>query len=197
MEQYPDPTFLEVFGYLHQVRIFGIRPNVGFVSREDFIPETTEYMLTSKAFRLLEKPASPPDIFISYRRSTSSALGLLIVARLQAKGILNPFIDMNIDPGEQWHSLLEDTIKKSRYFISLIAPGSFSEYVQKEIKWAMETPGCEVIPIWHNGYQGEDMPDHLKHFLEAKNAIIIKDESADEYNNAIVKLLNKLGYAPQ
>src|SRR5687768_14824304 len=34
------------------------------------------YLLTAKAFRLLEKPSRPPTVFISYKRDQSSALAL-------------------------------------------------------------------------------------------------------------------------
>jgi hypothetical protein len=155
---------------------------------------TNVYILTEKAFGLLEKPTSPPSVFISYRRNQSSALGLLIVARLKAVGIENPFIDMNIDPGDEWHALLETTVRQSQYVIALIAPGTIeSPYVRRELDWALAAPGVHLIPIWHNGYAGDgDYPEALS----SKNAIRIKEESAEEYELAMIKLLNRLGYMP-
>ncbi|MBZ0283630.1 MAG: toll/interleukin-1 receptor domain-containing protein [Anaerolineae bacterium] len=154
----------------------------------------TVYLLTEKAFALLEKPTAPPSVFISYRRNQSSALGLLVVARLKAVGVPNPFIDMVIDPGAQWHALLEKTVRQSTYCIALIAPGTLdSTYVQQEIKWALDTPGMTVIPLWHGGFQaGNDYPAELS----VRNAIRIKEESAEEYEMAMIKLLNRLGYGP-
>lgn len=155
---------------------------------------TNVYILTERAFALLQQPAAPPSVFISYRRNQSSALGLLIVARLKAVGVQNPFIDMNIDPGDEWHALLEETIRQSQYVIALIAPGTLeSPYVRRELEWALAAPGVHVIPIWHNGYAGDG--DYTQ-TLSSKNAIRIKEESAEEYELAIIKLLNRLGYAP-
>lgn len=152
------------------------------------------YVLTPKAFSLLQKPTAPPSVFVSYRRNQSSALGLLVVARLKAVGVPNPFIDMVIDPGAAWHALLEKTIRQSTYFIALIGPGTLdSEYVRREIDWALDTPGMTVIPLWHGGFSGTgDYPAALGE----RNAIRVKEESAEEYEMAMIKLLNRLGYGP-
>jgi hypothetical protein len=155
---------------------------------------TNVYVLTEKAFALLEKPTAPPSVFISYRRNQSSALGLLIVARLKAVGVENPFIDMNIDPGDEWHALLQKTVQQSQFVIALIGPGTLeSPYVQRELDWALATPSVHVIPVWHNGYAGDGT---VPEALGSKNAIRIKEESAEEYELAMIKLLNRLGYAP-
>ncbi len=155
---------------------------------------TTVYLLTDKAFALLQKPTAPPSVFISYRRSQSSALGLLIVARLKAVGVPNPFIDMVIDPGAEWQALLEKTVRQSRFFIALIGPGTLdSTYVKQEIEWALNTPDQIIIPFWHDGFSpGADYPESLG----TRNAIRLKEESAEEYELAIIKLLNRLGYTP-
>jgi len=152
-----------------------------------------DYVITQKAFDLLNQPAAPPSVFISYRRNESSAFGLLL-ARLKLVGIENPFIDMNIDPGAEWHAHLKHTIRGSKFFVCLLGPQTLdSEYVRKEIEWALDTEGLTIIPIWHNGFQrGENYPQGL----ETKNAIRVKEESAEEYNVAVIRLLNILGYAP-
>jgi TIR domain-containing protein len=157
---------------------------------------TNVYLLTEKAFALLERPTAPPTVFISYRRSQSSALGLLVVARLKAVGIPNPFIDMVIDPGAEWHALLENTVRGSRYFIALLAPGTLdSAYVRHEIEWALDTPGQIIIPFWHNGFNPEQEAQYPLAF-STRNAIRLKEESAEEYELAMIKLLNRLGYGP-
>jgi hypothetical protein len=191
--QQPQMSFLEAFGYVKEIgkkdRKIGVSQHATDI----------EYLLTPKALALLEKPSAPPSVFISYRRSESSALGLLIVARLQAKGIPNPFIDMNIAPGDIWHAQLEKIIKNSKYFISLLGKEPFSEMVEKEIKWASEVPNLIYIPIWHNGYKPEQvnsLQSDVREFVTNANAIRVKEESAEEYNNAMVQLLNRLGYAP-
>lgn len=151
--------------------------------------------LEKNAYDLLQAPLAPPSVFISYQRSASSALGLLIVARLKAVGIPNPFIDMNIEGGDEWQRRIENTIQGSRYFILLLAPGTLerSEWVRYEIKTAQAVPGMTIIPIWHNGYRGEGMQAAG---LSERNAIRIVEEHTDQYELAMIKLLNALGYAP-
>ncbi len=179
-DQQPSADLLVSFGYLNEVG-----------ERES---GTTIYILTDKAFALLERPTTPPSVFISYRRNQSSALGLLVVARLRAVGVENPFIDMNIDPGDEWHALLEKTVRQSRYFVALIGPGTLdSPYVRREIEWALNSEGTHIIPIWHNGYAGEGQNLEA---LSSKNAIRIKEESAEDYELAMIKLVNRLGYTP-
>lgn len=179
-DKHPSADLLMSFGY------------VNWLERRE--SGTNIYTLNEKAFSLLERPNAPPSVFISYRRNQSSALGLLIVARLKAVGVENPFIDMNIDPGDEWHALLEKTVRQSQYIIALIAPGTLeSSYVRREIEWALDARGIHIIPVWHNGYTGEgEYPEALS----SKNAIRIKEESAEEYELAMIKLLNRLGYAP-
>lgn len=177
--QPPHPSLLTVFQYLDQIDEQG-------------------YRLTLKAFELLEEPASPPSVFISYSHDKSSAFGLLIAARLQAKGIRNPFIDMNLEPGDKWHAELEEKVRQSSYFVCLIAPETLhSEYVIKEIRWALSALTVTAIPIWHSGFNGKaDCEADILDFVKQTNAIVVTDESAKGYNTAVVELLNRMGYAP-
>lgn len=185
----PHPSNLVAFGYLQQ-------------TSESDQAGNLRYRLSREAFQLLEEPASPPSVFISYRHDKSSAFGLLIVARLQAKGVPNPFIDMNLQAGDAWHAELEEKVRQSRYFVCLIAPETLSsEYVITEIRWALSTPTVTAIPIWHNGFDGTvesefDIPADIMDFVKQTNAIAVKNESADDYNTAVIKLLNRMGYAP-
>lgn len=174
----PEISVLETLGYVH---LYEKQQN------------STVYILTSKAFDLLEAPLTPPKIFISYKRDESAAFGLLLVARLKMVGIPNPFIDMDIRPGDEWHAHLHKTIQNCDHFISLLAPKTLeSEIVKQEITWAREA-NLQIIPIWHNGFAGYD---NLPPELSSKNAIRVKEESAEEYNNAVIRLLNRLGYTP-
>jgi hypothetical protein len=185
--QQPQAVFLEAMGYFEQ------RPEL----QASVIPDTNYYLLTSKAFALLEQPATPPSIFISYSRRKSSAFGLLIVARLQAKGMPNPFIDMVIEPGEAWHAHLQRIIQQSQYFVCLIAEGTLdSPHVQEEIQWA-EAAGLTMIPVWQPDFTGKgNFPEHVARMIQERNAIRVTEESAEAYNSAVIKLLNRLGYAP-
>jgi hypothetical protein len=190
----PQMAYLEAFGYVQE------SGKTDHLIAFNAIVPATEYLLTPKAFALLEKPVTPPSVFISYRRDESSALSLLIVARLQAKGIQNPFIDMNIEPGEKWHAELEAVVKSSRYFISVLGKNPFaSEWVVKEIQWASETPNLIYIPVWHNRYspkRTKTLDAGLAAYVGSIQAIRVKEESAEGYHGAMTHLLNRLGYAP-
>jgi hypothetical protein len=186
----PSVSFLEVFEY--------IRPDGGTTYVKGVSRPT--YILTPAAFDLLQEPATPPSVFIAYKRDESSALGLLLVARMKMVGVPNPFIDMNIAPGAEWQAQLQRIIEQAEYCIVLIAPTTLdSEYVCQEIAWAQQS-GAQLIPIWHSGFhQRSDFGRYapwLQNFLNTTNAIIIRNESAADYENAVTLLLNRLGYSP-
>lgn len=150
------------------------------------------YILTPKAFALLEQPATPPSVFISYRRSESSALGLLIEARLKLAGNPNPFIDKNLVVGETWNTQLEQRIREARYFVCLIGPQTLaSPHVMQEITWA-EQSGCTVISLWHSGATIDTSTPAV---LSTRHAITVKGDSALDYELAVNQLLNSMGYA--
>jgi hypothetical protein len=172
-DQLPSLVLLEAFDYLRTAN--------------------SEWKLTPKAFALLDKPLTAPSVFISYRRRASSAFGLLLVARLKAVGVQNPFIDMNIQPGDEWHAQLESIVRASRYFILLIGDGTLeSDYVQQEIGWALDTPNMVIIPVLHDGLGQSALPPDLA----SKQAVVVERESAEYYELAVVKVLNRLGYTP-
>jgi hypothetical protein len=174
--QIPSDYLLLSFGYLTLFSTEGGSP---------------VYLLTEKTFSLLERPSRPPDIFISYRRSESSALALLIEARLKLAGNPNPFLDKNLAVGQEWQEQLRERIYNSRYFICLIGEKTLeSQQVQQEIQWAIEA-GCTIISIWHGSRINAETPA----FLRDRHAIIIKDDGALDYEVAINQMLNTLGYA--
>lgn len=76
-----------------------------------------------------------------------------------------------------------------------------SPYVRKEIKWALDV-GSTIIFVCHNRYslpmkQGnlDDETWSIIQALGTKQGIFIDKESAEEYEFAVMKLLNGLGYA--
>jgi hypothetical protein len=156
------------------------------------------YQLTKAAFDLLEE-AAPASIFISYKRSESSAFALLVLARLKEHG-LDAFVDLTIQPGDNWQQHLRDQVRQRQYFVALLGRGSLaSEVVQQELTWALES-GAAIIPIWHNGFtyrSGEiALPPRLDALLSSTHTIRVLEESALAYNNAIVELLNRFGITP-
>jgi hypothetical protein len=162
------------------------------------VSETNSIVLNKSAFDLLEE-AEPATLFISYKRSESSAFALLVLARLKAEG-LEPFLDVSLVPGEDWQAGLKDRIQKYDYFISLLGKETLaSEVVVNEITWALEA-GLTIIPIWHNGFKYEtgdwQLPAPVNAALSGTHTIRVIEESALGYNNAIVELLNRFGITP-
>ena len=175
-KKYPSEFLLLSFGY--------------FSALNDESGRST-YLLTEKAFALLQKPTAPPDIFISYRRSESSAFGLLVEARLRLAVNPNPFVDKNLTAGEEWNRELEEKIRHSRYFVLLVGKTTLqSPYVLQELEWAVDA-GCRIISIWHGCKMDSTAPD----VLQSRHALTVDAESAFGYEIAVNQLLNSMGYS--
>lgn len=155
--------------------------------------------LTTKAFELVDE-VEPYNLFISYRRLDSSALALLVLARLKEHSLI-PFVDMALEAGGNWHADLEERIKACDHFIILLGKDTLSSPMTlKEIQWALEYERA-VIPMWHSGFdlsseKWRDIPTEVKESIQQTNAIRVTDESASGYNTAIVELLNRFGITP-
>ncbi len=155
-------------------------------------------ILTEKAYDLLElAPAAP--IFISYRNQESSAIALLVLARMKAAG-LSPFLDVvGLDPGDAWRERLREEIIRSKYMICLVGPSTLgSEDVCEEIRLA-EKHGLRIIAVLHNTFSVEDLEDEMSHeakLLKASQMIPVNAESTHAYNAAIVEVLNYFGVTP-
>jgi hypothetical protein len=182
--QYPDLFLLARNGYLDIVR------------SDRF---TATFVINKAAFDLVEE-AEAADVFISYRRKDSSAFALLVLARLKAEG-LNAFLDMTIQPGDNWQTHLKEQIQSRDYFVVLLGKSSLeSEVMHQELLWALES-GANIIPIWHSGFvyrsaEWAHVPPEIAHTLETTHTIRVLEESALAYNNAIVELLNRFGITP-
>lgn len=183
--QYPDVRLLKNNGYIDNPIMLH------------------HYNITEKAFSLVQK-AEPFSIFISYRRKTSSAFALLLLARLKEHG-LDVFLDMLIPAGDDWHSHIEEKIRDRRYFILLLGKTTLEieeqekDVLLKEISWAIKYE-TKIIPVWHNQFKYKagkyNIPASIDEILEKPQAIQVKEESASGYNTAIVELLNRFGITP-
>lgn len=176
----PEPDILKSLGLLeedHNVRADGDQT----------------VLLTQKAFALLEKPAIPPKIFISYRQRESSAFASLIEARLTlADPTVGIFIDKLIEGGAKWLKRIESEVRQCDHFIIVYGPDTpNSDTIPLEIGWAEETDST-IIPVLHHGFtrNSEGYPERFKEL----NDITVEKESAEAYELAILKLLNALGY---
>ncbi len=173
-------------------------------------------LLTSASFDLLTD-VPPSEVFVSYRRAESSALALLVSARLKEFGLV-PFVDMALEAGGNWHADLEERIKACDYFVILLGSTTLaSDMTAKEICWAIDS-GKTIIPFWHGGFGKEEDFDlspyivklaakwidqslvsrigDVRDVIQQTNAIRVTDESASGYNRAIVELLNRFGVTP-
>ena len=116
------------------------------------------YCVTEKAMDLLEYP-DPANVFISYKRTESSAFALLVHARLKVHS-LEPFVDMAAKVGDKWYDELHKRIKECDYFIVLLGRNTLkSDMTKQEIKWAIQYRDQgkdyeekKIIPIWHSGF---------------------------------------------
>lgn len=183
-KDYPGLTLLETNGFLTRLR-------------EDRFSPT--FAITQAAFDLIDE-VEPTTIFISYKRSESSAFALLLVARLKSAG-LNPFLDMALVPGENWQARLEDRVRHADVFILLLGQRTLESAVtRQEIAWALDA-GCTIIPIWHNGfeYRRDDwagLAGWLDDLLRNTHTIRVTEENPVAYNSAVVELLNQFGVTP-
>ncbi|MCY3908366.1 MAG: TIR domain-containing protein [Anaerolineaceae bacterium] len=176
---FPESDLLQSFGYFE--------PNL-----ERYVKNQPAFLLTPKAFALLEKPLVPPRIFISYRQAESSAFASLIEARLNiAAPEAGVFIDKLLEGGEEWERRIEREIRKRDTFILVYGKTTHeSTMIRKEIAWARESDS-RIIPVLHNGYTGEE---NYPEELSGIQWIAVETESAENYELAILKLLNTLGY---
>lgn len=180
----PDFRLLERMGYLSEV------------GSDRF---SIDYLLTQSAFELLEE-VEPSKIFISYKRSESSALALLVMNMLKQAG-LNPFLDLALIPGEDWSAGLKDRVESADYFVALLGPQTLtSKVVLEEIDWALEA-GKLIMPVWHSGfiYQSgawSDVSVKIDKLLSMTHTIRVLEENPLAYHNAILELLNRLGFTP-
>jgi len=160
----------------------------GFIKDQD-----KSYLIAQETFKLLEKPVKAPNIFVSYRRATSSALALAIEARLRLMRHEDVFIDKDIQAGEDWLQVLLNRIDACDYFVLLVDDGVFSEspYTEKEFDYALEQ-GKTIIPIVHPEVNISQLPSKLTdiQLIDCRGKA-----SASSYEDAINRLLSRLGYA--
>lgn len=195
----PSLSLLVSFGYLEKIGERGekkLRHTTQFFPVDDSTPAPfeIEYILTPKAFALLEKPFTPPKVFISYKRDYSSAFALLLEARLKLKDPeISIFIDKLIVPGTDWAKDIEEKVRGSEYCICLFAPKSFEEsvWMQKELEWAFDA-GCKIIALFHNDCHLDDTyPDQLKKV----QVITVDYETTKHYESAIDDVMVGMGYS--
>lgn len=172
-------------------------PRFSLLVNNGYVTFKNNYLIITKnAFDLLEE-ADIATIFISYKRSESSAFALLIRDRLQQYG-LEPFVDMQLQAGDDWRNALKRNIQQSDYMIVLLGQKTLaSEVTVQEIQWALES-NVILIPIWHNkfAYQSGtwgNIPVEVDTALTNTHTIRVIEENPLTYDTALRELLNRFG----
>jgi hypothetical protein len=154
------------------------------------------YTITKNSFDLIEE-ADPATIFISYKRKESSEFALLIEDRLKAAS-LSPFLDKQLQAGDDWHAQLEERIKNSDYFLLVLGKETLkSEVTVREIGWALKHK-VTLIPIWHHEFQfvaaaWPELPSEVSQALANTHTIRVIEENPLTYDTALRELLNRFG----
>lgn len=175
-------------------------PNFDLLIRLNYLERISNdgsVALSQTAFELLSD-VEALNIFISYKRSESSAFALLLHDRLRAAG-LNAFVDMQLKAGLNWQKQLKANIKDADYMIVLLGRETLHSSVTiKEVVWAIAAK-IPIIPIWHKGfeYHTKDwthvLPDAVDEALQANHTIRVIEENPLMYDMAIRELLNRFG----
>ncbi len=184
-------------GFDGYVKMWGDNlPEIYLLEALGYLAKTAEsdWLLSDKAFKLIEEDR-PEAIFVSYRRSVSSALAMLIAAELRVEGF-RPFLDIrSIALGDEWHAILESRVRQSNIFIPVIGPTTLeSDYVKEEVEWALENETARrIIPIVHAGFTPADLDKSPFPALAKKNPIHIREDNAADLFSAVQQLKAFLG----
>lgn len=147
--------------------------------------------LSLKSFDLLRRPILTPKVFISYHRAASSAFALAIEARLRLVGHHDIFIDKDIEAGDEWLKVLKERIANCEYFVFLVDQDVFSSpWMCEEYELAV-AQNKNIIPMIHPEV---DLSKFDKDFLAIQFIECRGKTSASSYEDAINRLLSRLGY---
>ena len=111
---------------------------------------------------------------------------------------LSPFLDKQLQAGDDWHAQLEERIKNSDYFLLILGKETLkSEVTIREIGWALKYK-VSLIPIWHHEFvfHASEWPDLAKSISEAlanTHTIRVIEENPLTYDTAMRELLNRFG----
>lgn len=155
----------------------------------------------------------PVDVFISYRRGTSTPYaGRMRDALADRFGEGHVFMDMDsILPGTEWDEAIRESVKRCRVLLALIGRGWVTvhdaenrrrlqdpgDFVRLEIESALSA-GVAVIPILLHGTRmpkPEQLPGLLKD-LARRQALTIRDESWRSDVARLLEAVQRLGSAP-
>ena len=180
----------------------GSEPHYSLLYRMNYLTEGVtkdDITPTAAAYALVEE-TEPSTIFISYSRRESSALALLVLERLKSAG-LKPFLDLALEPGENWREGLKARVQEREYVLLLLGRTTLeSVYVVEELEWALAAQRT-ILPIWQPGFQYRSadwpsLPSPIDYALTHTHTIRILEENPLEYDKALTELLNRFGMTP-
>eukprot|EP00658_Telonema_sp_P-2_P081278 TRINITY_DN828_c0_g1_i9.p1 TRINITY_DN828_c0_g1~~TRINITY_DN828_c0_g1_i9.p1 ORF type:complete len:424 (-),score=119.40 TRINITY_DN828_c0_g1_i9:408-1679(-) len=198
----PRAELLVAFGFMESRD--GVRTSQKFLPSPGSAHHTLQevhtpvryFVLTPKAFELLTT-AADKKIFLSYKRSESSALALLLYEKLRTEGY-SVFLDLqNMDPGERWRDRLRAEVLGCDVFVGLVGPTTLtSGPTREEIEWGAGAE-CVCVPVWHNEFEGS-LPEgttvslDVARFVRDSNALVVKPEDPLGYEAVIKRLMQFL-----
>lgn len=161
--------------------------------------------------------AANAPVFIAYSTGESSALALLIEARLRFAGVPTTYMDKTLH-GDQRIEQIEGWIKDCRYFVAIVGPQTLeSGIVLREIEWAAEAQ-CAIVSLWHGvapkapvktgllsgptdslTFSIHKAPNYMTQskgyeILKSRQMINVDGLNAASYESAVNRLLNGFGF---
>lgn len=142
------------------------------------------------------------DVFISYRHQSGFYMANLIYEKLVYNGY-QVFLDKKLrSDKEGYASQIEAAIRKSKNFIMVLFNGDLNESIKKgdwllkEAKWALSSPGTHLIPALCEGFstKPEDLPDlppELTELIQKHGIVLHKDNSFDSNFDDLCRLFLK------
>jgi tetratricopeptide (TPR) repeat protein len=137
-------------------------------------------------------------IFISYRRSVSKHLSLLLFKDLRTNGF-DVFRDVDSIGAGEFEKIILNQIAARAHFLVLLAHGTLdrcsepSDWMRREIEYALDL-GRNVVPVLVDGFHFEDAEKHLTGKLirlkDFQGQSLITDEE-DYYDVGVNKLVNQ------
>lgn len=155
---------------------------------------SAQYFLTPNAYDLLGSAATHVITpFISYKRSSSSAIAMMIWSYLQRYAI-DPFLDIHaIVLGDTWEDVLKAHLQSSTSLIAVITHETLSsEYVQYELDWALNN-NKRIIPVLHGGYTPDDLRREKERLLDFQTRVMLHPEQSAQLLGVLQDLRSSLG----
>jgi TIR domain len=162
---------------------------------------------------MAEAALKPGVIFVSYRRTDAGWPADLVATELKRRfGQARVFQDVrDIDSGDDFGAVLEEQFRQTSVLLALIGGGwlraqdkfgrrrldQTDDWVRREIKEALEKPGCVVIPVLLDDAtlpdEEEALPPDISNFLKRQRFTIRQARSVDDIE-ALSRHIEDIGF---